>query len=324
VDLGVEFENCSDGSLFRGNWVNDCGRGLSYINYPLCARYAEQRGRDVNGEVSYNVLYHCNETISLQAVSAVNLWNNVIYDGIGTTPYGLYISDGDALSTLYAERIDCRNNIIGGGMSKSVFLTHAYSRIFSVFDYNAVQSALFFEFDTSTHLTLAQVQAAGKAMHCFTASPRFVDAPNHVFRELPDSPCVGAGVDVGLTQDHVGNVIVGFPDIGAYEYQEESVATKKTVLFTLAVTASPDFFPAILPTSLSVAKGVVAIYSVSFTAQGGFTGPVTLAVLNLPTGAVATFDKTSINVTETAILSITTVSVALGTFSLSVEGTANL
>jgi hypothetical protein len=102
------------------------------------------------------------------------------------------------------------------------------------------------------------------------------------------------------------------------------MATKKTVLFTLVVTASPDFFPAIVPSSLSVAKGVVAVYSVSFTAQGGFTGPVTLAVLNLPAGAVATFDKTSINVTETAVLSITTAAVALGTFSLSVEGTANL
>lgn len=98
----------------------------------------------------------------------------------------------------------------------------------------------------------------------------------------------------------------------------------KTVPFTLAVTAAPDFFPAILPTSLSVAKGVVAIYQVSFTAQGGFTGPVTLAVLNLPAGAVGTFDKPSINVTETSTLSITTANVALGTFTPSVEGTANL
>jgi hypothetical protein len=102
------------------------------------------------------------------------------------------------------------------------------------------------------------------------------------------------------------------------------MATKKTVLFTLVVTASPDFFPAIVPSSLSVAKGIVAVYQITFSAQGGFAGPVTLAVLNLPTGAVATFDKTSINVTETAILSIATVNVSLGTFSLSVEGTANL
>ena len=114
------------------------------------------------------------------------------------------------------------------------------------------------------------------------------------------------------------------PNIGAYEYQEETMATKKSVSFTLVVSAAPDFFPAILPSSLSVAKGVVAVYQITFTAQGGFAGPVTLAVLNLPTGAVATFDKTSINVTETAVLSITTSSVALGTFSLSVEGTANL
>jgi hypothetical protein len=32
------------------------------------------------------------------------------------------------------------------------------------------------------------------------------------------SPCINAGVDVGLTTDYVGNSIVGLPDIGALEY----------------------------------------------------------------------------------------------------------
>jgi hypothetical protein len=105
---------------------------------------------------------------------------------------------------------------------------------------------------------------------------------------------------------------------------EEPVAITKPVSFTLEVTPAPDFFPAIAPASLSVAKGVVAVYNVSFTAQGGFTGPVSLAVKNLPSGAIGTFDKTSINVGETAVLSIATSGVAVGSYSPSVEGTANL
>jgi len=33
------------------------------------------------------------------------------------------------------------------------------------------------------------------------------------------SPCINAGVDMGLTEDYAGNPLVGVPDIGAYEWQ---------------------------------------------------------------------------------------------------------
>jgi hypothetical protein len=38
------------------------------------------------------------------------------------------------------------------------------------------------------------------------------------FRLQPGSPCIEAGVDVGLTTDILGNLITGLPEIGAYEY----------------------------------------------------------------------------------------------------------
>lgn len=116
---------------------------------------------------------------------------------------------------------------------------------------------------------------------------------------------------------------MSIPDIGAYEYQEDIMAIK-TVPFTLEVTAVPDFFPAIAPTSRSVAKGIVAVYNITFTAQGGFTGPVTLAAKNLPTGAVASFDKMSINLGEISVLSIATANIALGSYSPSVDATATV
>jgi hypothetical protein len=87
-------------------------------------------------------------------------------------------------------------------------------------------------------------------------------------------------------------------------------------------TPALDFFPAISPTSLSVIKGTVAAYRISFTAQGGFTGLVTLAVKNLPLGAVATFSKTSISLGETSTLSITTARVSIGTYSSYVEASS--
>lgn len=140
-------------------------------------------------------------------------------------------------------------------------------------------------------------------------------ATNTITVDRPVSWTSGQGVALGR--------IDTAPNIGAFEYQEETMAIK-SVPFTLEVTAAPDFFPAIAPVSLSVAKGVVAVYNITFTAQGGFTGPVSLIAKNLPTGAVGTFDKPSINVGETSRLSITTSGVAVGSYSPSIEGTANL
>jgi hypothetical protein len=116
---------------------------------------------------------------------------------------------------------------------------------------------------------------------------------------------------------------MAIPDVGAYEYQGGMMATKKTVSFTLEIVAAPNFFPAIVPTTLRVVTGIVAVYNLSFTAEGGFTGPVTLAVVGLPAGSVGTFSKTSINLGETSVLSITTIAPP-GLYSCGVEGTANL
>lgn len=50
-----------------------------------------------------------------------------------------------------------------------------------------------------------------------TTDPRFV-SPGTDFRLLVQSPCINAGVDVGLTQDFYGRWVVGLPDMGACEY----------------------------------------------------------------------------------------------------------
>ena len=36
------------------------------------------------------------------------------------------------------------------------------------------------------------------------------------YKQVP--PAINTGVDVGLTEDILGNPIVGLPDIGAYEF----------------------------------------------------------------------------------------------------------
>lgn len=99
---------------------------------------------------------------------------------------------------------------------------------------------------------------------------------------------------------------------------------KKSIPFTLTVVAAPDFFPAVGPTALLVVKGVVGIFNVTLTGAGGFAAAVALAVVGLPVGAVATFDKPSIKPGEASVLSITTAGMALGVFPLVLEGTAEI
>ena len=56
------------------------------------------------------------------------------------------------------------------------------------------------------------------------SDPKLIDVESNNFHLQSDSPCIDAGVDLGLTQDYDGNTIpVGFfPDIGAYEYTGEN------------------------------------------------------------------------------------------------------
>ena len=50
------------------------------------------------------------------------------------------------------------------------------------------------------------------------SDPLFVSSSD--FNLQPDSPAIDKGIDVGLTSDFIGTLIVGDPDIGAYEWYE--------------------------------------------------------------------------------------------------------
>lgn len=211
---GICVENCSEGSLFQGNIIHDSRDGIGFINYKAGFGYADQRGLNINAVVAYNVIYHAKYALKLIDVSLVNIWNNVLYDGKGIGAYGLVI---DAQGRYNARNIDFRNNIVGSGMAHSCNVAFAWENHFSAFDYNAVMSPVLFERDTLTSLTLTQLRAGGAALHNFSTAPLFVNAAEHDFHLLLSSPCIDAGVSVGLTQDHSGNAIEGPPDIGAHE-----------------------------------------------------------------------------------------------------------
>ena len=115
------------------------------------------------------------------------------------------------------------------------------------------------------------------------------------------------------------------PDVGDGDEDDEEVTMKKTIPFSLEVTAAPGFFLGIDPATLAVAQGAVAVYNVMVTGAGGFVGPVTLAVLGLPPLVSASFSKPSVNVGEVSALTLTVAAGAvMGTYQMEIEGTATV
>jgi len=93
-------------------------------------------------------------------------------------------------------------------------------------DYNCFdENCDFTEDGGSTTLTFAQWQTAtSQEANSLNQNPLMVDPANENFRIQTSSPCLNKGIDVGLTQDYLGNAVPfprwkERPDIGAYEME---------------------------------------------------------------------------------------------------------
>lgn len=89
----------------------------------------------------------------------------------------------------------------------------------------------------------------------------------------------------------------------------------------------PGITAQVSPASQSVQQGQGAVYTVSLTSTGGFSGAVSLSVAGLPSGAAGTFSPASVTLasgtTATATLNVTTApNTPAGTSSLTIKGTS--
>jgi PKD repeat protein len=95
----------------------------------------------------------------------------------------------------------------------------------------------------------------------------------------------------------------------------------RTVTVTLVVNG--DFTMAATPTSVTIARGGAATYTVTVTASQGFSGPVNLTVSGVPARATATFNPSSIVDSGTSVLTVDTDSnVQKRARTLTITGTA--
>jgi len=94
-----------------------------------------------------------------------------------------------------------------------------------------------------------------------------------------------------------------------------------TSTYQLTVTAAPDFALTVTPTSLRIPAGASGSAAVNI-ARTNFTGAVALSLLNAPTGVTSTFDQTPSATNASILLVSVPASVAPGTYTLTVQGTA--
>jgi hypothetical protein len=89
-------------------------------------------------------------------------------------------------------------------------------------------------------------------------------------------------------------------------------------------TGTPDFTLAISPSSVTVPRaGGTATYTVTITRSGGFTGPVTLAVAGLPSGATGSFSPNPATGSTSTLTVTVSRGTARGTFTFTVTGTGS-
>jgi hypothetical protein len=115
----------------------------------------------------------------------------------------------------------------------------------------------------------------------------------------------------------------------AGSYPLTVTATSGTLVHTVGVTlvvrapGGGDFMVAATPSSSTVVAGAATSYTVTVTATAGFTGTVTFSVSGLPTGAVGSFNPTSVAGAGTSTLSVTTdVATPAGSYPLTITGTS--
>jgi parallel beta-helix repeat protein len=166
----------------------------------------------------YNVIY--NETTGIESFnfSNISFHNNVVYN---STVNGIaFVSASTPISTNNV----ARNNIVYAGAG-AVFTR--YRALQNTIDYNVYFSAGTTRFSWDGvfgNFSFWKTQSQ-QDTHSQVTNPLWVDVAAHDFHLQAASPCIDAGLDVGLTRDHDGTLTPqqAGVDVGAFELPLTSI-----------------------------------------------------------------------------------------------------
>jgi len=222
---GIWLDFCGAGNVIRYNWTegnysagifNEITSGTKIYYNVSCNNtsgiYVEGRSTPIPPYPWANYPANNNEVYNNV------MWGNSKFGFIlqqGQIPYATgYCHDNIVKNNISVNTTDGPNLRVGGAAEyeKNTFSNNCFGK----------ESTKFIEWGWGSYRSSydAWEKAYGSSTNSVKADPKMVDPSNRNFRLKPTSPCIDAGTDVGLTQDHTGvRLPIGrAPDIGAYVY----------------------------------------------------------------------------------------------------------
>jgi hypothetical protein len=238
VGCGILTVGTTTGIIVQNNYIHDIGgtmgdHGVYASSGANIVRYNHMKNilgylisvtkAAHNTQVYYNIAENCRGLCNIGLHSdgvpeGILIENNTV---VNSESRGvLYWGDGVHTGTVV------KNNIFfNSGVPTFAAIDVKDSGVGFTSDYNCfyTDSAHFASWlgSYSDSLTAWQT-ASGQDAHSVNSNPLFVSTPSPDFHLQPTSPCINAGVNVGLTQDYDGKSVPkgGTPDIGAFEYEK--------------------------------------------------------------------------------------------------------
>ena len=151
------------------------------------------------------------DTVTNATVSNINILNNTIVTNGGRAPRGIWLKG----SLVAFDNITIRNNIVTGvvmGGANGIYLYDI------VVDYVSIENNCLYDNGTDINTATATLTNETIQNNLLATDPLFVSSSD--FRLQSISPCINAGLSVGLTSDFAGHRVPqnDTVDIGAYEY----------------------------------------------------------------------------------------------------------
>lgn len=164
-------------------------------------------------KIHYNKISGCDEAIKLKYSGAIlnEIYNNVLYDN------RVNISTDNA-------RAKVNNNIINLTQPGDIALLYRNEMEIES-DHNLIypEQDNFIKLGEISFNTLSDFQdGTGLDNNSKTVDPQFVDVAGGDFHVQSNSPCINAGINLGLKQDFEGNLLQdGKPDIGCFVAKDQ-------------------------------------------------------------------------------------------------------
>ena len=217
----VSFERQTSGGVYiYNNLMKNCHSAITLSNP------ADGVTEDIY--IYYNIIYNIGVTASKTedggiilgrlsdaytiAYDNINIFNNVIIDDSEGLPnYGIRLRGGTGITF---DNVNIKNNIIKDittGIGAGISMEDVTCGTLHI-ENNCINGCTADILKDNCTITTDVTQ------NNITTDPLFVSASD--FHLQSTSPCINAGIDVGLTTDYDGQAVSDPPEIGAYEYQK--------------------------------------------------------------------------------------------------------